>query len=161
MTRFNSGASAGTGAGADTRTDIQKAAMAVGAVFLLVGVLGFIPGITTHYSDMSFGGHHSLAKLLGIFQVSVLHNIVHLLFGIAGIAMARQARTAYLYLVGGGVIYLVLWLYGLVIDKKSSANFVPVNAADNWLHFVLGLGMIAVGVLLSRRSAAASAGTAR
>lgn len=135
--------------------------MAVGAVFLLVGVLGFIPGITTHYSDMSFGGHHSLAKLLGIFQVSVLHNIVHLLFGIAGIAMARQARTAYLYLVGGGVIYLVLWLYGLVIDKKSSANFVPVNSADNWLHFVLGLGMIAVGVLLSRRSAAASAGPTR
>jgi 4-hydroxybenzoate polyprenyltransferase len=135
--------------------------MAVGAVFLLVGVLGFIPGITTHYGDMSFGGHHSLAKLIGIFQVSVLHNIVHLLFGIAGIAMARQARTAYLYLVGGGVIYLVLWLYGLIIDKSSSANFVPVNTADNWLHFVLGLGMIAVGVLLSRRSAAASTGATR
>jgi Domain of unknown function (DUF4383) len=135
--------------------------MAVGAVFLLVGVLGFIPGITTHYGDMSFGGHHSTAKLIGIFQVSVLHNIVHLLFGAAGIAMARQARTAYLYLVGGGVIYLVLWIYGLVIDKNSSANFVPVNAADNWLHFVLGLGMIAVGVLLSRRSAAASTGATR
>jgi 4-hydroxybenzoate polyprenyltransferase len=155
VTRFNSGT------GADTRTDIQKAAMAVGAVFLLVGVLGFVPGITTHYSDMSFGGHHSTAKLLGIFQVSILHNIVHLLFGAAGIAMARQARTAYLYLVGGGVIYLVLWIYGLVIDKDSSANFVPVNAADNWLHFVLGLGMIAVGVLLSRRSAAASTGATR
>jgi Domain of unknown function (DUF4383) len=155
MTRFNSGTRT------DTRTDIQKAAMAVGAVFLLVGVLGFVPGITTHYSDMSFGGHHSLAKLLGIFQVSVLHNIVHLLFGAAGIAMARQARTAYLYLVGGGVIYLVLWLYGLIIDKSSSANFVPVNSADNWLHFVLGLGMIAVGILLSRRSAAASAGATR
>ncbi|HEX8095540.1 DUF4383 domain-containing protein, partial [Jatrophihabitans sp.] len=135
--------------------------MAVGAVFLLVGVLGFIPGITNHYSDMSFASHDSGAKLLGIFQVSVLHNIVHLLFGIAGIAMARQARTAYLYLVGGGVIYLVLWLYGLVIDKDSSANFVPVNSADDWLHFLLGLGMIALGVLLSRRSAAASTGTTR
>jgi Domain of unknown function (DUF4383) len=133
------------------RTDVQKAALAVGAVFLLVGVLGFIPGITSHYSDMSFGGHHSMAKLLGIFQVSVLHNIVHLLFGAAGIAMARQARTAYLYLVGGGVIYLVLWLYGLIIDKSSSANFVPVNTADNWLHFLLGVGMIAAGVLLYRR----------
>jgi 4-hydroxybenzoate polyprenyltransferase len=135
--------------------------MAVGAVFLLVGVLGFIPGITTDYDQMSFASHDSLAKLIGIFQVSVLHNIVHLLFGIAGIAMARQARTAYLYLVGGGVIYLVLWLYGLIIDKDSDANFVPVNAADNWLHFVLGLGMIAVGILLSRRSAAASTGTTR
>ena len=135
--------------------------MAVGAVFLLVGVLGFIPGITTNYSDMSFASHDSAAKLLGIFQVSVLHNIVHLLFGIAGIALARQARTAYLYLVGGGAIYLVLWLYGLVVDKDSSANFVPVNSADDWLHFLLGVGMIAAGVLLSRRSAAASAGSTR
>ena len=149
MTRSNSGIA--------TRTDLQKAAMAVGAVFLLVGILGFVPGITSHYSDMSFAGHHSTAKLLGIFQVSVLHNIVHLLFGAAGIAMARQPRTAYLFLVGGGVIYLVLWLYGLIIDKDSSANFVPVNSADNWLHLLLGLGMIALGVLLSRRAADATA----
>ena len=145
------------GAARDVRTDVQKAALAVGAVFLLVGVLGFIPGITSHYSDMSFAGHTSKAKLLGIFQVSVLHNIVHLLFGVAGIALARQARTAYLYLVGGGVIYLVLWIYGLIVDKESSANFVPVNNADNWLHLLLGLGMIGLGVLLSRRSAAAAA----
>ncbi len=125
--------------------------MAVGVVFLLVGILGFVPGITTHYSDMKFAGHDSMAKLLGLFMVSVLHNIVHLLFGVAGIAMARQARTAYLYLVGGGVIYLVLWIYGLIIDKNSSANFVPLNTADNWLHFGLGVGMIAIGVLLKRR----------
>ncbi len=144
--------SSARGTGVD-RTDIQKAALAVGAVFLLVGILGFIPGITTDYDEMSFAGHESMAKLLGIFQVSILHNIVHVLFGIAGIAMARQARTSYLYLVGGGVIYLVLWLYGLVVDKDSDANFVPVNNADNWLHFLLGVGMIALGVLLSRRAA--------
>jgi uncharacterized membrane protein YuzA (DUF378 family) len=156
VTRFNDG-----GTTPATRTDLQKAAMAVGAVFLLVGVLGFIPGITSDYGDMGFASHDSTAKLLGIFQVSVLHNIVHLLFGVAGIAMARQARTAYLYLVGGGVIYLVLWLYGLLIDKDSSANFVPVNSADDWLHFLLGLGMIALGLLLSRRAAAASTGTTR
>jgi len=141
------------------RTDVQKAAMAVGAVFLLVGVLGFVPGITSNYGDMSFAGHESTAKLLGIFQVSVLHNIVHLLFGIAGIAMARQARTAYLYLVGGGVIYLVLWIYGLIVDQDSNGNFVPLNSADNWLHLVLGLGMIAAGVLLSRRSVVATDGS--
>jgi hypothetical protein len=128
--------------------------MAVGAVFLLVGVLGFIPGITTNYSDMSFASDDSKAELIGIFQVSVLHNIVHLLFGIAGIALARQARTAYLYLVGGGVIYLVLWLYGLIVDKDSDANFVPVNTADNWLHLVLAVGMIALGVGLGRTAVA-------
>jgi hypothetical protein len=133
-----------------TATTLQKAAMAVAVVFLAVGVLGFIPGITTDYDTMSFGGHHSEAKLLGIFQVSILHNIVHLLFGIAGLALARTFSGARNYLIGGGVIYLVLWIYGLVIDQNSSANFVPINTADNWLHFVLGVGMIGLGVALSR-----------
>jgi len=119
----------------------------VGAVFLVVGVLGFIPGITTNYGDMEFAGHHSGAELFGIFQVSVLHNVVHLLFGVAGLALARRADTAFAYLVGGGVIYLVLWIYGLVVDKQTSANFVPVDNADDWLHFVLGLGMIALGFI--------------
>jgi len=46
----------------------------------------------------------------------------------------------------------VLWLYGLVIDKQSGANFVPLNSADDWLHFGLGVGMIALGYLLGRRA---------
>ena len=134
------------------RSLVQNAALLVGVVFLAVGILGFVPGITTHYGDMSGAGHESMAKLLGIFQVSVLHNVVHLLFGAAGIAMTRTSASAKTYLVGGGVVYLVLWLYGLVIDLHSSANFVPVNTADNWLHFLLGAGMIALGVILGRRA---------
>ncbi|MET9508831.1 DUF4383 domain-containing protein [Streptomyces flavidovirens] len=133
------------------RTPVQQAALLVGVVFLLVGVLGFIPGITTDYDTMKFAEHDSEAKLLGLFQVSVLHNIVHLLFGIAGVAMARAASTARNFLIGGGVIYLALWLYGLFIDHDSAANFIPLNTADNWLHFALGLAMIALGVLLTRR----------
>ncbi|ETD34098.1 DUF4383 domain-containing protein [Williamsia sp. D3] len=132
------------------RSPVQLAALAVGAVFLLVGILGFIPGITTDYDTMSFASHHSDAKLLGIFNVSILHNLVHVAFGVAGIVLARAAATAKSYLIVGGVIYLALWLYGLVIDKDSAANFVPVNSADDWLHFVLGVGMVALGVLLGR-----------
>jgi Domain of unknown function (DUF4383) len=49
------------------------------------------------------------------------------------------------------VVYLVLWVYGLVVDQASDANFVPLNTADNWLHLVLGVGMIALGVLPSGR----------
>jgi Domain of unknown function (DUF4383) len=134
-------------AGVRTRSLLQTLALAVGAVFLLVGVLGFIPGITTNYDSMEFAGHESGAKLLDIFQVSVLHNIVHLLFGVAGIALSRRVDSAFAYLVGGGAIYLVLWVYGLVIDKNHDANFVPVNNADDWLHFVLGAGMVALGFL--------------
>lgn len=132
------------------RTNVQKAALAVGAVFLLVGILGFIPGITSNYDQLSFAGHHSEALLLGVFQVSILHNIVHLLFGVGGIAMAKTRTGARNYLLWGGVVYLVLWIYGLLIDHDSSANFVPVNSADNWLHLVLGVGMIALALLLTR-----------
>lgn len=139
---------------------LLKAAQAVGAVFLLVGILGFIPGITSSYGDMSFAGNGSGAQLLGIFQVSILHNIVHLLFGVAGLAAARTASGARAYLVGGGIIYLVLWIYGLVISQSSGANFVPVNTADNWLHFLLGVGMIGVGLALSRGRSSTTATTA-
>jgi uncharacterized protein DUF4383 len=132
---------------------LRLAARVVGAVFLLVGVLGFVPGITSNYGDMSVAGHESMSMLLGVFQVSILHNVVHLLFGVAGILMSRTDSGARSYLVGGGVVYLVLWIYGLVIDQSSAANFVPVNTADNWLHLVLGLGMIGLGVALSRRRA--------
>jgi len=142
-----------------TATTVQKAAVAVSVVFLAVGVLGFIPGITTDYDTMSFGGHHSDAMLLGIFQVSILHNIVHLLFGVAGLALARTAAGARNYLIGGGIVYLVLWIYGLVIDQSSTANFVPVNTADNWLHLVLGAVMLLLGVVLTRRPVSSRATT--
>ena len=134
------------------RTAVQTLATAVGATFLLVGILGFIPGITTHYGDMSFAGHDSGAKLLGIFQVSILHNIVHLLFGIVGLALARAADTARTYLVGGGVVYLALWVLGIV----GGGDWIPVNTADNWLHFILGIGMIGLGFVAGRETARAA-----
>ena len=133
-----------------TRNPLQLAALAVSAVFLLVGILGFIPGITTNYGDMTYVGHDSEAKLLGLFQVNVLHNIVHLLFGIAGLVLARAWESSRLFLIGGGAVYLVLWLYGLVIDLNSTANFVSLNTADNWLHLFLGVGMVALGLVLGR-----------
>ena len=139
-------------AGFDVRAmaPTQRAAAAVGAVFLLVGVLGFIPGLTTSYGQMEFAGHESEAKLLGLFQVSILHNIVHLAFGVAGLLMARTWSLARSFLIGGGAIYLLLWLYGLVVGHDDDANFVPVNTADDWLHFGLGAGMIALGVLVPK-----------
>jgi arginine exporter protein ArgO len=135
---------------ATARPLIRTVAAAMGVVFLLVGILGFIPGVTTNYDQMSFAGHESEAMLLGIFQVSILHNIVHLLYGIAGLALARTVSGARMYLIGGGAIYALLWLYGLVIDHDSGANFVPVNTADNWLHLVLAVVMVGAGLALSR-----------
>lgn len=62
-----------------TRRTVQKAAALVGVVFIAIGALGFVPGVTTDYDTLRLASHHSGAKLLGLFQVSVLHNLVHLL----------------------------------------------------------------------------------
>ena len=136
------------------RQPIQVVALLAGAAFLLVGVLGFVPGITTGFSDLSFAGRSSEAHLLGLFQISVLHNVVHLLFGVAGLAASRTAGGARGFLIGAGAIYLVLTVYGFLIEQDSPVNFVPVNTADNFLHLGLGLGMVAAGLLLARSGAA-------
>jgi hypothetical protein len=138
------------------RSAVQTVAMLVGAVFLLAGILGFIPGITSD-APGDFAGNDSEAELLGIFHVSILHSLVHVVFGIAGLAMARTWNGARTYLIGGGVIYLALWIYGLLIDQESDANFIPLDTADNWLHFGLGVGMIALGFVTTRERPATTA----
>ncbi|MDQ4055214.1 MAG: DUF4383 domain-containing protein [Actinomycetota bacterium] len=135
---------------ATDREPLSGIALVVGTVFLVVGILGFVPGVTTT-DDLEFAGHESGAELLDVFQVSILHNAVHILFGIAGLALARTISGARLFLVGGGAVYLVLWVYGLVIDRGSDANFVPLNDADNWLHLVLGVAMLGLGLVVGRK----------
>lgn len=127
------------------RTLAQTLALAFGVVFVLVGILGFIPGITPD-APGKFAGDDSEAELLGIFQVSVLHNLVHLLFGIAGLALARRWDTARTYLLGGGIIYLALWLLGLI----GGLDWLPANNADDWLH--LGLAVALLGAWYASRT---------
>jgi arginine exporter protein ArgO len=150
----SSGPATGSGTAA-RRLPVQLAALVFGAVFLLVGILGFVPGITTNYDQLTFAGPMSGAMLLGLFAVSILHNIVHLAFGVAGLVLARTASGARNYLIAGGIIYAVIWIYGLVTQPTSSANFVPLNTADNWLHLILAVAMIGLGVLLGRSIAGA------
>ena len=139
-----------------TRTSVQLVSGLFGAVFLLVGILGFVPGITQDLDTIMFAGHHSQAALLGIFQVSVLHNIVHLLFGIVGLLGLRSRGLAKTYLIVGGIVYAVLWIYGLVVPMESMGNFVPLNTADNWLHFVLAVAMVATGIVFGWKTSAAA-----
>lgn len=131
------------------RVPVQVASLVVGAAFLLVGVLGFIPGVTT--GDLSAAGPHSEALLLGVFAVSVLHNVVHLVFGVAGVLASRARGAARAFLMAGGFVYLLLWVYGSIIHDGGP---LPVNAADNWLHFALGAGMILLGVVTTMRERA-------
>jgi hypothetical protein len=126
------------------RSRAQIASLIVGIAFLAVGILGFIPGVTTNYDSLGFVDQHG-AKLLGVFEVNALHNIVHLPFGVFGIALAARHETARMFLVVAGIVYLVLVVYGLFVDFGSSANFAALNTADSWLPLGLGLGMVVLG----------------
>jgi hypothetical protein len=132
-----------------SRQPVQTAALLIGAVFLLVGIAGFIPGITTNYGHLGWANEDG-AQLVGLFGVNVIHNLLHLALGVAGLALARTAATARAYLLGGGLAYLVLFVYGLAIDRGTQWNFAALNTADNWLHFVLALAMVTLGAALPR-----------
>jgi hypothetical protein len=103
--------------------------------------------VTTHLGSLSFAGHASQVRLLGVFQVSVLHNLLHLAFG-CGILLARTPAGARTFLLGGGFVYLSLWLVGVI----GRLDGLPANAADNWLHLVLGLALFGLLALTSREN---------
>lgn len=131
----------------------------VGVAFLLIGILGFIPGATTNYDELGLIGPDSQALLLGLFTVSVVHNIVHLAFGVAGLLAAARAAASVAFLIGGGLLYGVVFVYGLFVERGSDLDILPVNDADNVLHIGLTVGMVLLGVvgaaLLRRRPAVA------
>ena len=120
----------------DVRTLAQKLAFLFGVVFLLVGILGFIPGITED-APGSFAGEDSEGSLFGVFQTSVLHNLAHVAFGI-GILAARKHTTALTYLLVGGVAYLGLFLIGIA----GAMDWLPADDTDDWLHLALAAGLL-------------------
>ena len=135
------------------RADVQNAGMGVGILLIVVGILGFIPGVTTQYSELMFLGPDSHAMFLGMFQVSMLLNIVQLAIGATGLTMARTEHGARNFLMGAGALYIILSIFGLSVGVDSAANFLSLNMTDNWTHLVLGVVMIACGWLLSRNMA--------
>ena len=128
------------------RAPVRWAAIMCGIFFLMIGFAGFVPAVTwnLHTIEMGYG---SEAMVLGIFQVSFLHNIIHLLLGAAVIAQSRFSYTARRILRIGGGLAAALWLFGLLVDLDSSANFLALNAADNWAYFALAIVMIGLSFL--------------
>lgn len=140
------------------RSLVQIFAAVMGLAFLLAGVGGFIPGVTSNYDELSLFGTDSNAELLGLFRVSILHNIIHLLFAV-GLLAATRASLSKLYLLGGGVAYLGVAAYGFVVEQSSDANFIPINDTDNLLHVGLSSAMILLGLIglaLERRATAST-----
>ncbi len=111
---------------------IQKWSKVFGIVFLLVGILGFVPGIT---SD----GH-----LLGIFEVDTIHNIIHLLSGIIALAVAGSEKGARGYFKIFGIVYAIVAVVG-ILQGTTVLGIIAVNTADNILHVVLAIVILAIG----------------
>jgi len=143
------------GIGISQTTPVQTIARVVGFVFLLVGIAGFVPGITTNlYDGLEFAGDAGDAELLDLFEISILHNIVHALFGV-GVLMAATPAGGRTYLLGSGALYVVLFLIGIA----GAGDWVPINNGDNWLHLGLAFGLIALGLLTTRGRDPAAATT--
>lgn len=107
-------------------TTVQRVAQIFGVVFLIIGIAGFFFSVTMEE-----------AMLLGMFPVNVAHNVVHLLFGIWGLAAARSFAGARSYAQIAGVIYLVLAVLGFV--APTGFGIVPIGGNDIWLHAVIGI----------------------
>lgn len=129
---------------------VQGATLVIAAAFLAIAVAGFTPGLTSNLDHLQWVGHPPqgpVAQVLGVFDTSVAHNLMHLLFGVAGLVLARTFRRAKLYLICGGLIYLCLWLWGTLDAQPREA--LPLNGSDNWLHLALGVVMVVLGLTLA------------
>ena len=121
---------------------LKRVAMIFGVVFILVAILGVMQtGMSNMESDPALA-----PKILGLFPVNVLHNFVHLAFGLWGLAAARSYAGAANYAKIGGGIYLLLAILGFV--SPSMFGMVPIGGNDIWLHLVLALGLLGAGFAL-------------
>lgn len=116
-------------------------ALVFGLVFLLVGIAGFIPQLVQdlHPEHPALSLDANSGQLLGLFPVNVLHNIVHILFGLWGLVAARSLSGAKLYARGVAIIYIVLTVAGFVPALQTGFGLVPLYGNNIWLHGLIGL----------------------
>ncbi|MCW2698952.1 MAG: conserved rane protein of unknown function [Blastococcus sp.] len=132
-------ATAGNNSGAGRRTLPQTLSLVFGVVYLLVGIVGFF---VTGFDDFASPSD----KTLLIFDINPLHNIAHILVGIAGIALARTLASARTYGWLLAVLYGALFIYGLIAAGESW-DFLNINGADNGLHIVTALVGLVIALM--------------
>ena len=113
---------------------VKTAAILFGIVFLAVGILGFVPGITTDQ------------MLLGIFMVNPAHSMVHIasgvIFLIAGMAGAGASRMWFRIF---GIIYAIVAILGFMTPNGLLLGLITNNPADTWIHVILAVAMLFFG----------------
>ncbi len=132
----------------------QTVALVFGIIYLLIGILGFF---VTKFENFAT---YNTDKLLGIFQINPLHNIVHIVIGLFLLGAGRGHRAARGANMTVGIAYAVVFLLGLVlVGKHTSANFLALNGADNVLHIATALVLLAVAFLADKTYRSTSGGS--
>ena len=119
-----------------------------GIVFLAIGILGFVPGVTTTGAD-------GMPMLLNIFMVNTAHSAVHIASGIVFLlASMAGAGPARLWFKIFGLVYAVVAILGFMTPNGLLLGLISNNPADTWLHVVLAVLMLAIGFGSPKQAAA-------
>ena len=115
---------------------VKSMAVVFGVVFLIIGVLGFVPGVTTDH------------MLLGIFHVNAAHNVVHLLSGAVALFCGMSSTAASrMYFRIFGVIYGLVAVMGFMVGDGMLLGLISNNTADTWLHVVIAAVSLVLGFM--------------
>jgi uncharacterized protein DUF4383 len=128
---------------------VKSAAIVFGIVFLAIGILGFVPAVTTDVNGMPM--------LLGIFHVNAAHNYVHLATGVVallcGMAGFGASRTFFRIF---GVVYALVAALGFYYGDQPLLGLISSNTANTWLH----VGIAVVSLFLGFAAGGETAATA-
>lgn len=147
------------GAARDVSSPTRYFALIIGIVYLLVGLLGFLPALrsapsaTTPTLSVTSG----YGFLLGLFAVNILHNIVHLLIGVVGIASYARNDAAINFSRGIAILYALLAVFGFFPGLQTLFGLVPLFGNDIWLHAATALIAAYFGWVAPRQMASTGA----
>lgn len=114
---------------------IRTFALVFGIIYVLVGILGFVPGLATHTPDMQHPAIDTAhGYLLGLFPINLMHNLVHIAIGAWGILSSRTVPAARTFGRGLAIIYALLAILGFFPGTNMLFGLAPIHGHDIWLH---------------------------
>lgn len=121
-------------------------ALVLGIIYLLIGLMGLIPGVVTAAANPGVTVDVLNGTLLGIFPVNIIHTLVHLIIGIWGIIAYRSYSASRSFSMTVGVLFLVLFIMGLIPGLNTLFGLAPLYGADVWLHLITGIAGLYFGL---------------
>jgi Domain of unknown function (DUF4383) len=135
------------------RSPAQIFALVIGLTLVVAGIVGF-------FYNASFGAGDGTERdaVLGILDVNGWHNVVHIVTGVLGLAVAGSYGGSRAYALGLGAIYLVVALLGFLAGNGDEIfNLIPVNTEDNVLHLLIGIAGVGAGLATPATTAPSTA----